>query len=123
MEPFSWKKFFAGFGNTVGWFKALAIGVRVIVIVAAVLAMIWLGSKVKAWLFPPKANIQTQTQAGVFTGSVGQVTYSQPVNVDYVKIADIVQSKQKKWYAGFTLNRNNHNDNDWFIGGEIGRQF
>lgn len=102
MEKLSWNKFWSGFGNITGWFKALAIGIRVVVIVAAVIALLWTFNFVKGLFKTKDISNSKSAQVAAFTGSVGQVTLSQPVNVDYVKIADIVDSKQKKFYLGVT---------------------
>ena len=122
MEKFSWDKFIKGFGSLTGWFKALAIGLRVVIIVGAVLGSIWAFNSVKSWLFPKKTT-QAQTQAGVFTGSVGQVTYSQPVNVDYTKILDIVESRRNKAYLGVTGSINPDDSRDKSVGIEGGLLF
>ena len=114
-EKIDFKKFFGGFSDWVGWFKALAIGLRIILLVMAVWGVIWGIVKIKTFFTPKKeVTTQTQNQAGVFTGAVGNVTYSQPVVIDYVKIADIVASKQKKYFIGGTVVRDGA-DNDYGI--------
>lgn len=41
MEPFSFAKFFAGFGSAVGWVKAAAIAIRIAVIVCVPASFMW----------------------------------------------------------------------------------
>lgn len=41
MEPFSWTKFFSGFTTVVGWAKFASFWVKVVMIVAPILAGVW----------------------------------------------------------------------------------